>query len=107
MTTEERNNSLLKFIEYVDQHQDSSFKNPEELTDIDLNHERWPTLETIPQLINYHNDITNTIQNTYKTVYDIMLYMKELKNRKKNVQLTIDCMTSIQEIKKISYGLGA
>jgi hypothetical protein len=32
--------------------------------------------------------------------------MKELKNRKKNVQTMIDCMTSIVEVKKLSYGLG-
>ena len=54
----------------------------------------------------YHADITGTIGKTFRQVSDIMVHMKELKNRKKNLQKIIDCSTAIFEIKKISYGLG-
>lgn len=43
----------------------------------------------------YHADITGTIGKTFRQVSDIMVHMKELKNRKKNVQKIIDCSTAI------------
>jgi hypothetical protein len=43
----------------------------------------------------YHGDITGTISKTFRQVSDIMVHMKELKNRKKNVQKIIDCTTAI------------
>ena len=43
----------------------------------------------------YHRDITGTIENTYREVKDVMIQMKELKNRKKNVQVIMDSMTAI------------
>ena len=43
----------------------------------------------------YHRDITGTIENTYHEVKDVMIQMKELKNRKKNVQVIMDSMTAI------------
>lgn len=42
----------------------------------------------------YHRDITDTIENTYNEVRDVMVHMKELKNRKKNVQIVMDAMTA-------------
>lgn len=36
-----------------------------------------------------------------------MVHMRELKNRKANVQRIIDTATAIVEIKRISYGLGS
>lgn len=56
--------------------------------------------------MNYHKDITGTIGKTFRQVSDIMVHMKELKNRKMNVQKIIDTATAIIEIKKISFGLG-
>lgn len=62
MTTDERNNALLKFIGYLDnQQQINSHKIADDMTDIDLSSEQLPNLEAIPQLIHYHHDITNTI----------------------------------------------
>jgi hypothetical protein len=54
-----------------------------------------PKLDSVEELMEYHQDITGTIEQTYRDVRDIMIHMKELKNRKKNVQTMIDCMTSI------------
>ena len=48
----------------------------------------------VQEVIDYHSDITSTIQNTYQEVSDVMVRMKELKNRKKNVRLAIDSMTA-------------
>jgi hypothetical protein len=56
--------------------------------------------------MDYHRDITGTIEETYREVRDVMVTMKELKNRKKNVQLAIDSMTACEELKRLSYGLG-
>ena len=35
-----------------------------------------------------------------------MVHMRELKNRKANVQKIIDCATATVEVKRLSYGLG-
>lgn len=64
-------------------------------------------MESVNELIHYHQDITGTIGKTFRQVSDIMEHMKELKNRKKNVQKIIDTATAIVEIKRISYGLGS
>jgi hypothetical protein len=56
--------------------------------------------------MHYHQDITGTIGRTFRQVSDIMVHMRELKNRKVNVQKIVDCATAVVEIKKISYGLG-
>lgn len=45
--------------------------------------------------MNYHNDIAKAIEDTYHEVRDVMIHMKELKNKKKNVQILIDSMTAI------------
>ena len=46
--------------------------------------------------MNYHHDITSTIESTYKEVKEVMVHMKSLKNRKKNVQIAIDSMTACE-----------
>lgn len=48
----------------------------------------------VEELMNYHRDITDTIESTYNEVRDVMVHMKELKNRKKNVQVVIDSLTA-------------
>ena len=57
--------------------------------------------------MSYHHDITRTIERTYKEVKEVMVHMRALKNRKKNVQSAIDSMTACEEHKKLSYSLGS
>jgi hypothetical protein len=108
MTPEERNIAINKFIDYLSSNTThSSHKISDELADIDVDEAHLPKLESVNDLIHYHKDITGTISKTFRQVSDIMEHMKELKNRKMNVQKIIDTTTAIVEIKKISYGLGS
>jgi hypothetical protein len=107
MTPEERNIALNKFVDYLStNHAHSSNRIADGLADIDVDEAHLPKLESVNELMHYHKDITGTIGRTFMQVSDIMVHMKELKNRKMNVQKIVDCTTAIVEIKKISYGLG-
>ncbi len=61
---------------------------------MELNEDNLPKLDVVEELMNYHRDITDTIESTYNEVRDVMVHMKELKNRKKNVQVVIDSLTA-------------
>lgn len=61
---------------------------------MELNEDNLPRLDVVEELMNYHRDITDTIESTYNEVRDVMVHMKELKNRKKNVQVVIDSLTA-------------
>lgn len=108
MNTEERALLLSKFVEHLDSVNaggEQTFN--EDINQLELNEDNLPRLDVVEELMNYHRDITDTIESTYNEVRDVMVHMKELKNRKKNVQVVIDSLTACVQIKRLSYGMGS
>ena len=57
--------------------------------------------------MHHHDEIMAGVDSTYNSVQPVLEELSLLQTRKKNINVTLDSMTAMREVKRLSYGLGS
>lgn len=107
MNTEEKLTILKGFLKDLDALTLAEAQHPPKLTLDQISSSALPEIDLVGSLMSHHDDIMAGLEATYSAVSPVLNELSGLQSHKQNVNLLLDSMTAIQEVKRLSYGLGS